>query len=238
MGWLLDIRQKQEQKRDLHRFAEFGQLSTALFHDLANNLMVLSLDIQNLKGRTSPRSFRQANHSLAQIEKLVDQMRSQLKYQDTAVDFNPYRTLTNIIDDISYRFKSAGVGIKVVNNLPQQTRVHGDPARLSQVLTVLITNALDATISSSIPKHQRRVCIELFVESKHLNVSIIDWGMGIENETRHSLFRPFTSTKPNGMGIGLFLTRQIVETHFKGSIKLVSSAQPTVFQVRIPISKY
>jgi nitrogen-specific signal transduction histidine kinase len=63
---------------------------------------------------------------------------------------------------------------------------------------------------------------------------VSDWAGGIAPELRKQLFKPVQSTKPDGMGIGLFITKQIMSTHFKGTVNLESASNPTVFKLAFP----
>jgi nitrogen fixation/metabolism regulation signal transduction histidine kinase len=89
--------------------------------------------------------------------------------------------------------------------------IPGDPDQLDQLLINLLRNAVDATLGE--------VAVEWKVSAVNLTVSVIDEGLGIANSA--NLFVPFFTTKPNGSGIGLVLSRQIAEAH-GGSLTLTN----------------
>jgi PAS domain S-box-containing protein len=110
--------------------------------------------------------------------------------------------------------------------------VRADRIQLQQVLLNLLTNALDAMDPVTDRPHV------LHVRSEHLDdcvlISVQDSGTGIDPEQADRMFRPFFTTKPNGIGLGLSICRSIVEAH--GGRLSVSPGDPygSVFQVMLP----
>ena len=109
-----------------------------------------------------------------------------------------------------------------------------DRVQLQQVLMNLITNAIDSMASVTNRPHT------LVVRSERLDewvlISIQDSGTGIAREQAERIFDAFYTTKPNGIGLGLSITRSIVESH--GGRLSVSPVQPygSVFQIMLPAS--
>jgi len=89
--------------------------------------------------------------------------------------------------------------------------ISGDPVLLQQVLVNLMMNAMDAV--AEMPSTQRRVTIRSEVRSADVLVSVRDNGPGLAAETLGTLFTPFQTTKPHGLGIGLTIARSIVDAH-------------------------
>ncbi|AUX47543.1 uncharacterized protein SOCE26_090640 [Sorangium cellulosum] len=120
-----------------------------------------------------------------------------------------------------------GVAVEQVllHDLPQ---VMGDPVQLQQVVLNLLLNAGEA--SKDVPPERRRVVISSFVERRSsgtfAHVAIEDAGVGIDSGTnRARLFDPFYTTKENGLGMGLSISRSIIERH---GGKLWASANETL----------
>ncbi len=123
-------------------------------------------------------------------------------------------------------------------NLPENPiLVSGDPDRLMQVVVNLLSNALKFS-----PAETGQVHLALFKNHRHAILKIMDNGIGIEPEKQHLIFEKFTQIspgktgKPTGSGLGLFITRKIVEDH-GGHIILESEAgRGAVFEVRLPLA--
>ncbi|MDC0718091.1 AAA family ATPase [Nannocystis bainbridge] len=97
-------------------------------------------------------------------------------------------------------------------NLPP---VIGDPVQLQQVVLNLILNASDA--SRDVEPGRRRITVRTFVEWGEADPSVVveveDWGVGIGSLAPAHLFEPFFTTKANGLGMGLAISRSIIERH-------------------------
>jgi signal transduction histidine kinase len=225
-----------DEMRQLYRFAELGQLSTALLHELANHLTVLTLDIDDLHQRHSrSRAIVHAKESISHLDAMVDQVRQQLRETNLTKEISIPSLISETLAAIESKAKTAGVTL--IYDVPTNQKglsVFGDPLRLSQILTVLVTNAVEAYQGVKKDKSKRRVVIEAIRKKSHLQITVSDWGTGIPEKTRKRLFLPFRSTKKDGMGVGLFIAKEMIETHFKGTISLDKSTSHTTFVIEIP----
>jgi two-component system sensor kinase FixL len=114
--------------------------------------------------------------------------------------------------------------------------VRGDRVQLQQVLLNLLMNAMDA-VADDAPDKRR---VKLQVRSNgdgFVVVAVSDWGHGIPAEKLNSIFEPFFTTKPQGMGMGLSISRSIVEAH-GGRISAVNNPQVgATFRFTVPVAK-
>ncbi len=107
--------------------------------------------------------------------------------------------------------------------------IKADEAQLSQVLINLIKNAMYAVKDITEPRISVRAH---YSQNGRCEIQVIDNGPGIPSEIMEQIFIPFFTTKENGSGIGLSLSRQIMKNH-GGSIEAVSSPGSTVFTLTI-----
>jgi two-component system, LuxR family, sensor kinase FixL len=108
------------------------------------------------------------------------------------------------------------------------------PTQIQQIIVNLVTNALEALQGE--PATQRRITIRTRRDPPdHVLIEVSDNGPGISPELLPSIFVPFTTTKSEGMGLGLSIVRSIVESH--GGQILAKPRQPRgmIFQIRLPI---
>ena len=126
--------------------------------------------------------------------------------------------------------KQVSVQCCLADDLPQ---VKGDRVQLQQVILNLLLNAADAT--SDTTGRQKRVSVGTEVdELGRVRLAVTDNGVGLGTHKVEELFSPFFSTKPEGMGMGLSISRSIVESH-GGSLWAVSNAGPgATFGFSIP----
>jgi signal transduction histidine kinase len=105
---------------------------------------------------------------------------------------------------------------------------------LQQVILNLIRNAIDAMSSVAPDRRRLRLTTEIRAGSTAV-LSVQDNGVGIAAEDQHRIFDAFFTTKSSGMGLGLALSRTIVESH-GGTVRLIrSGAEGSCFEVALPI---
>lgn len=107
------------------------------------------------------------------------------------------------------RFSSVTVRTMLDSRLP---RVIGHPIQLQQVISNLVSNAIDAMCLVVDRPRELRIRTERS-EAENIGVSVEDSGPGIAPGHRDRIFEPFFTTKPHGMGMGLMFCRSVVESH-------------------------
>jgi signal transduction histidine kinase len=125
-----------------------------------------------------------------------------------------------------------GDGVTVVRQYnPDLPRIEAYPARLNQVWTNLIDNAVDAMGGAG------TLCLRTVREDEAVVVEVIDDGAGMSADTQAHAFEPFFTTKDvgKGTGLGLDISRRIVEEQHHGQITIASGPGETVVRVRLPI---
>ena len=123
------------------------------------------------------------------------------------------------------------VRMELAADLP---RIHGDRVQLQQVVLNLVLNAAEAM--ASVEDRPRQICIRTEVEgSDRVRLSVKDTGPGIDPQTASRLFDMFYTTKTTGMGIGLAISRSIVEAH-DGRLWAVAHDGPgATFTFSVPV---
>lgn len=144
---------------------------------------------------------------------------------------NPNELVTSILHLMSPELKKHGIETEM-KQLRKTVHIWGDRKLLDQVFINLVTNSFQALEGVPTPK------IEVGVNSSDIwvEISIKDNGSGIEADKMEQIFIPFFSTKKEGSGIGLSLSRQIIHKH-KGSIS--ASSEPGLYTeivVKLPIA--
>ena len=138
----------------------------------------------------------------------------------------------------SIRPLAAAKQIALHINSPASLFTVGDPQRLSQLLYILLDNAIKYT------PHNGEVKLSLLIEGKHLCISVEDTGVGIRQEDYQRIFERFYRSDKSrnrqigGHGLGLSIAKWIVDTH-KGAIKVSSEiGKGSTFIVRIPLVQH
>jgi signal transduction histidine kinase len=109
--------------------------------------------------------------------------------------------------------------------------VLGDPVLLEWALEALVKNAIDA-----LQGRPGAIILRIGAEDNMGAVRVIDDGPGVPKELRRTLFEPGTTTKRGGWGIGLALSRRVVEDAHGGALTLEPTERGTCFVIRIPLA--
>lgn len=219
-----------EEMEQLYKFAEMGQLSAMLLHDIASQLTVVNVDLADLKRNKRNHPVKHLEESIDYIEQVIEQARHQLQIKDTEHTFDVLGCITDSIN--LSRFQKSKPYITVVAPREHVT-LFGEPLRLSHILVILVRNALEAYPENTPPKG-RVVTVTLAQTTDAITVAVSDKGQGMTEAMRKKLFTPLRSTKKDGLGIGLYVAKKIIETQFNGSLKLGTHTPHTEFILTIP----
>ncbi len=222
--------QLSQQLSQAKQFEAFQTMSTFFVHDLKNTASTLSLMLRNLPLHFDNPEFRQ--DALRGISKTVNHInhlisRLSLLRQDLAqgrveADLNQLvaQTLTELQE---------APETELVQKLRPLPKVRVDPEQLRHLLTNLVLNARDAAGPAG------KIKVETSQSDGWVTLAVQDNGCGMSSDfVRRSLFRPFKTTKKNGIGIGMFQCKMIVEAH-RGRIQVDSApGKGTAFRVFLP----
>ena len=223
-----------EKMLELHRFAEFGRLSAALLHDIANPLTAVSLNLEQIKGKRHAELLEQARQGISQMEQYVVSARRQLQYQSEIKKFD----IGDEVQQVAALLKSkANVQqVRIQLDLREKVSLRGDSTQFDHIISNLIANAIDAY--DEVERDDKVVTITTGQKGSFAEIEVVDHGAGIPAEALKHIFEAFYTTKKHsrGTGIGLSIVKQTVETDFNGEIKVVSSRKTgTRFTLLLPL---
>ncbi len=233
-----------EKIAQLYRFAEFGRLSSGLFHDLMTPLTSMSLHLGALN-ETNPQLFNETKGFLNKAfaaSKKIDQfaiaVKKQLQHREAIELFSMRDGIGHATDLLAHKAWQNQVVIQF--DLVEDVVAYQNPLKFHQIMVNLISNAIDAYDEPEVDlSRPRQVKITLSQDSEMVVILVRDFGAGIANDAVAKIFEPFFSTKPSdkGTGIGLATTKQIVEKELCGSIQVITAiGQGTTFRITIPRS--
>ncbi|MBI3889360.1 HAMP domain-containing histidine kinase [Candidatus Saccharibacteria bacterium] len=223
-----------EEMHQLYRFAELGQISTFVLHELANYLTILTLDIDDIGQRHyQSQAVTNAKESIGHLDQMVDQVRRRLQENNETEDINIPAVIRETLETLNKKIADARISVSVKKAGVHSNSVIGDPLVLSQALAILLNNAIDA-YGGHQSKKERKIEISISFKAHSIDLFVTDYGVGISAEKRLELFEPFRSTKVHGMGIGLYIAKKMIESHFNGSLTLDSSTRRTRFIISLP----
>lgn len=229
------IRQQQERLLKAETFAAVGEMASAVAHGIRNPLSSIRSSAEfALEGDAG--SFREpAQEIIAEVDRLERWVRSLLSYSRPLsgslekIEINPIlrESLGNFARDMERRHIAGALDLQ--EPLPT---VEGDAMLLGQVINSLLANALEAMGENG--KIALSSCVA--AGRKHVLVSLTDTGPGVEPAELGQIFKPFYTTKPKGLGLGLPLAKRIVE-RFGGRIEIDSRpGAGTRVHLRFPVA--
>jgi signal transduction histidine kinase len=115
---------------------------------------------------------------------------------------------------------------------PDLQRVSGDRVQLQQVMINLIMNGIEAM--RSIVDRPRELVIKSAMNHNEVLILVQDSGEGLDRQQREHIFEPFFTTKPDGIGMGLSISRSIIESH-GGRLWAESGPTGALFQFTLPL---
>lgn len=213
------------------RLRLLGQVSGGLAHQLRNGLTGARLAVQ---------LYLQEANNLGDVSALEVALR-QLRLLETHVKrfldlgkMGPWRRepcdLANLVREavelLAPQCKHAGISLRW-QQASEKFEVHGDCGQLGQVIVNLLSNAIDAA------GPEGEVEIRLYRTEASVLLEVLDSGPGPDPAIREQLFEPFVTSKPEGVGLGLAVSRQVVEGH-GGTLSWERRQAKTCFRVEFP----
>jgi len=215
--------------------ASIDELSSSIAHEIRNPIAAAKSLVQQMgEDPTSVENVEYAKVALEELERVEHRVSHLLKYAKEEDYSFALVNLANVIDSAltQLRAKLDAAKIAISRNYIAGPTVQADAEKLRQVFANLVDNAIDAL--ATIPEGRR---IDLFLENGAglATVRVRDNGCGIAPEKLDRIFNPFFTTKEKGTGLGMAISKKIVEAH-EGAIEVASEVgRGTEFKVMLPL---
>ncbi len=239
----INNRKKQEQLLiQQSKLAEMGEMISMIAHQWRQPLSALSTLIQNIHLSHSlgkldkhylDKQMTLSNALTNKMSKTIDDFRNFFKPNKERHAFSIQAAIQQTIFLIDDSFKSNS--IKIENRSSDDIIIHGFESELSQVLLNIITNSKDAFLETKI----KNPSINIWTKSSKTNIQIFisDNAGGIEENIINKIFEPYFTTKEsyNGTGLGLYMSKMIIEQNMHGKLTVQNVPQGVEFSIYIPI---
>ncbi len=227
------INKLQEEMIQSAKLATAGQIAAGLAHEIRNPLSSIKMMSQILKHRLANNNREEISTILRETERINSIVKELIEFAKPSKMHFQESNLTHLIESVLNLFKyrmehqKIQVKLKIAEDLPT---IKVDEEKIRIALINLVTNAIQAMPGGG----------ELKVESRKANqenvfIKICDTGIGIEKKDLQNIFEPFFTTKREGTGLGLALTKTIIERHM-GQILVESKRGDTCFTIILPIN--
>jgi PAS domain S-box-containing protein len=237
------LQEAQDKFAQVTRIQAMGELAAAIAHEVNQPLTAIvtnaNFSLRQLKG-SSPNldELRTAITEIAndgtRASAVISRIRGLLtKGTPRRTDLNVNQIIQAVIALLRNELSRnrISLGTDLAPNLP---RVQGDAVQLQQVLINLVMNAVEAMRPST--ERPQKLLIRSAKNGDGVLVQVQDSGPGIEPELRDRIFEPFFTTKAEGTGMGLAISRSIIESH-GGQLSLGPASQGALFQFALPVDR-
>ena len=243
---VLEEIKKNEEKQKLlfwqSRMASLGQMLANIAHQWRQPLTELNLTLFNMKKASLNHNEKKIEDFYKQSKNLISSM--SITIEDFTNFFNPLKQKKNfeiknaIIKSLTILKKTIEQeNIKIKVDVPIKYKVLGMSNELSQVIINLIQNAKDAFIQNNIQNKEIFITLkeEQISNKKYALLEIKDNAGGIKDENIDKIFEPYFTTKhkSQGTGLGLFMSKMIVEKSLEGEINHKNCDDGSVFTITI-----
>lgn len=234
-----ELRDTQSQLLQAAKLTAIEQLATGIAHEIHNPLTIISGKAQVLLLQKDQKIYDEKVEEVLktivkQTRRAADITKKLLMFSRGSTPLRERLRLEGILDDtislIAYQTSLEGIRIQrlVAQDIPD---FFGNIQELREVFFNLILNALQATG----PEGQIQIGVTFQKADKVFVIQVADNGPGIQAENLDKVFNPFFTTRAEGVGLGLFVTQQIVH-RYGGSIRVESEPpEGTLFVVELPL---
>lgn len=229
------IQRSQAEMARAGKLASVGQMAAGLAHEINNPLgsIVLALDTVKRFVETKPQvALSVLDEALSAAERAQEIVRKMLHFsRDSRQGFRKVKSIEWLRDlrtVVTPRLSQEGTELCVLDPA-DDFELFANPGELTQVAVNLVFNAHDAA-------PRGRIEVALSTDSSDWVLTVKDDGPGVPEDLRDRIFEPFFTTKDvgDGTGLGLHISRQIVEAH-GGRLSLLPTDSGALFEVRVPL---
>jgi signal transduction histidine kinase len=216
--------------QQIERLATLGQIAGGIAHELRNPLNVIRTSVYYLLNARIPSDQKRFEH-LRRIERQVDLADSVISALANFArlpmpEVRPFSLEACVLETIDLLTFPQGIEV-VVSGLAGLPKIAADSSQIQIVLSNLIRNAVEAMPQGG------RVTIEGRQRGQHVELAVSDTGPGIEPNQIPRIFEPFVTSKPRGLGLGLAISRTIVDKN-RGEMRVSSTlGEGSCFVIRL-----
>jgi signal transduction histidine kinase len=216
-----------EQIAQLERQRTLGMMSYSFAHELSQPLTAILMDTQSIKSSLAlaPVNLSDISTSVNDVERsatrtvdLIDRIRNFIRPSRSAYTLIDMKVLARDVKLLlAYEVRTLNVSFEWDFDSADCT-VHGDKVQLSQIVLNVYRNALQAMATGEV----RKIFVSLAHEDNRVVMRVHDSGPGLPEDMKDQVGQPFVTTKADGLGVGLSISKTIAEMH-SGSLTITNA---------------
>ena len=235
--------QKNEEKQKIlfaqSRFASLGQMIANIAHQWRQPLTELNLSLFGLKNALNGEKeqaegyYSDAKKTIQSMSQTIEDFQNFFNPHKTIEPFDPVESFRDALTLIQKDLKKAKIALHT--SLGKDVTLVGVSNELTQVFINLLQNAKEALIE--IEEGKREISVQIMNHNTEVVLSVQDTAKGIDKDKLEKIFEPYFSTKhaSQGTGLGLFMSRMIIQQSLGGSIMASNHEEGgALFTIRLP----
>ncbi|MDP8221508.1 MAG: PAS domain S-box protein [Candidatus Stygibacter frigidus] len=222
------------------RQAAVGEMISSIAHHWRQPLNIIGVTFQSVREafefeELSSEYMEEKTEIIMEIlqslSKTIDTFRFFYSRDDSIIDFNLNKAISNSIYTIQSKFEDSKITLKT--EISENCIITGNESEFSQVFLNIINNAYDVLLDRKIANPS--VEVKLIEFDDHIRLSVRDNAGGVNNKIKDKIFELYTSTKKNlnNTGIGLYIAKLIIEKHMNGKLYLINHDDGAEFVIEI-----
>lgn len=238
VGRLREDRDVRERLRTAEHLASVGQFAQSIAHEIKNPLNFISLSIDHMRDTYRPAEAEKA----ARYESMTDNIKGEIqrirRFAESFLEYGrPFELrrrqcgLTHLVEDVLElsAARAAAAEVRIEVEMAPLPELQLDPEFIRTCLINIVGNAIEAMPDGG------RLAVWAELRGPSVALAFADTGIGVEAERLEKVFEPFFTTKTGGLGLGLALTRRVVEEH-GGRVEFTSrSGEGSTVTLHLPV---
>jgi two-component system sensor kinase FixL len=231
---MTERRALQEQIMRSEKLAALGQLAAEITHEIKNPLMLIGGFAQQLIRAIDDEKYLQKLNVITDEVKRLERLLTDLR------EFHLPKTIASEKVDLKELLQDIYLMVRddcEKKNIQTELRIDdkallvaGDRGMLKQVFLNLFKNSMESM------EHGGILSVQTILSGEHVEITVTDEGCGIPEQDKEKIFTPFFTTKSNGTGLGLCISKRIIEEHSDGSLSMKSKeGEGTSFKISLPL---
>ena len=225
------------------RYVQMGEMISMIAHQwrqpltaitaTANNLLLKNILNQEIRKENLSEELTLIIDYTQHLSFTIDDFRNFFKTDKKKIEVNLEETIQKAISIIKTSFESKEIDL--ITNYKYKGTIITYPTEIQQVILVMLKNAEEALIENNYS--YKRIEITTYKEDDFIVIEIEDNAGGISADIIYKIFNPYFSTKKSkeGTGIGLYMSKIIINEHCKGKITVSNSNNGAIFKIKLPI---